>query len=94
MKQVKTISIQGTSFVIPDTLTERQVQQLGGILLSLKPLQTHYSRGYSDAYSWAESTARIEMGHANIYLSDEEAKQARDARNLTLDQAALADKVA
>ena len=81
MKQVKTVTVNGNQFVIPEYLSDRQVLELGSMLLILRPVQSTYSSDYSETFYWPAEEGSVKLGSFNVYNSKAEAELARDTYN-------------
>ena len=81
MKHVKTVTVGGNQFIIPEYLSDRQVLELGSMLLTLRPVQSVYSSDYNETFYWSAEEGSVKLGSFNVYDSRAEAELARDTYN-------------
>jgi hypothetical protein len=82
MNQVKTLEIDGTSYAIPDTMTDSKIADLAGALLMLRRIDYCCGNEYRASFHWAEpESVRVRLGTKQIYRDEAAARVARDAHN-------------
>jgi hypothetical protein len=76
------VSINGTRYVLPGNMSDKEVSSLCGMLLFLRPLDSVYSSDYQTEFHFQQlEHPAIRLGSCNIYTTEEAARAARDARN-------------
>ena len=81
MKQAKTVTVSGNQFIVPEYLSDRQVLELGSMLLTLRPVQSAYSSDYNETFFWSAEEGSVKLGTCNVYDSRTDAELARDTYN-------------
>jgi hypothetical protein len=82
MKTVKTLEIDGTSYAVPDTMTDSKIADLAGALLLLRRVEYCCGNEYRDSFHWPEAdSVRVRLGTKQIYRDETAARVARDAHN-------------
>ena len=85
MKQVKTIDIDGTSYVLPASISDSKLSELAGALLLLRRVDYCSDRDYRKAFHYPEQdSARVRLGTKSVYENEEQGMAARDEYNATL----------
>jgi len=85
---VNFVSINGAHYVMPVGMTDKEVASLCAMLLMLRPLDSVYSSDYkSDFHYQMLDNATIRLGSRSIYVTEEAARAARDARNVEIEAA-------
>lgn len=80
--KVKTITIGYQTFALPEGTSAKDLQQLGGFLLSLREVGSFYSRGPDvDSFRYLGESARIQLGEDVLFTDRGTAEAARDARS-------------
>ena len=80
------VSINGTQYVLPAGMSDKEVASLCAMLLMLRPLDSVYSSDYkSDFHYQLLDNATIRLGTRSIYVTEVAARSARDARNAALE---------
>jgi hypothetical protein len=76
------VSINGTRYVLPGNMSDKEVSSLCGMLLFLRPLDSVYSSDYKTEFHFQQlEHPAIRLGSCNIYTTEEAARAAREARN-------------
>ena len=80
------VSINGTRYVLPGNMSDKEVSSLCGMLLFLRPLDSVYSSDYKNEFHFQQlEHPAIRLGSCNIYVTEEAARAARDARNAEIE---------
>ena len=88
MKTVKTLEIDGTSYAIPDTMTDNKLADIAGALLLLRRVEYCCGNEYRASFHWPEAdSVRVRLGTKQVYETEAAARDARDARNAELEAA-------
>jgi len=89
MKMIaNTLSINGTDYVIPGGMTDKEVNSLCAMLMRFRRLDEVYSSNYKDQFVYQEEQyISIRLGTRNVYITEEAAREAREARNAELEAA-------
>lgn len=86
MKTVKTLEIDGTSYAIPDTMTDNKLADLAGALLLLRRIDYCCGNEYRESFHWPEAdSVRVRLGTKQVYETEAAARTVRDARNAELE---------
>jgi hypothetical protein len=82
MKTVKTLEIDGTSYAIPDTMTDNKLADIAGALLLLRRVDYCCGNEYRASFHWPEAdSVRVRLGTKQLYETEVAAREARDAHN-------------
>jgi hypothetical protein len=82
------VSINGLMYVLPGHLTDKDVSALCAMLLLLRPLDSVYSSDYKSEFHYQMlDYVPVRLGSRSIYVSEEAARSARDARNAEIEAA-------
>jgi len=85
---VNFVSINGAHYVMPVGMTDKEVASLCAMLLMLRPLDSVYSSDYKSDFNYQMlDNATIRLGSRSIYVTEEAARAARDARNVEIEAA-------
>ena len=86
----ETLFINGTEYVIPGGMTDKEVTALCGLLLRFRRVEKVYSSDYADTFAYQQlDYISVQLSHRDIYVSEDEARSAREARNAEIAAAKL-----
>lgn len=76
------VQINGTEYVLPQGATDKEIAALCSMLLSMRRIDSVYSSDYKTEYRYQEAeTLTIRLGSREIYILEDSARAAREARN-------------
>lgn len=88
MKTVKTLEIDGTVYVIPESMTDSKIADLAGAMLLLRRVDYCCDSDYRLSFHWPEAdSVRVRLGTKQVYETEAAARTARDARNAEIEAA-------
>lgn len=80
--RMSVVQINGTEYVLPQGATDKEIAALCSMLLSMRRIDSVYSADYNTEYRYQEGeTLTIRLGSREIYVLEDQARAARDARN-------------
>jgi hypothetical protein len=79
---MKTISINGSLFLIPETMTVREVQQLAGALVTLTVIQSEYSYSDSGYMYYAADGAEVKIKDTDLVTKQEAQDRSSEGRKV------------
>lgn len=85
------LTIKDQSFALPVGMSQKDIQQLAGFLVTLPALRQVYSSDYQQTFMYPESCT-LSLGEAGIYLNREEAQAAADAASEAIKAKRLAEE--
>lgn len=95
MKTTRFMKVDGKQFILPDSLTDKEIATLGAILLQLRTAQTIYCKNYEDKFTYInEENVIVSLGTCEPFMTEAEGRAARDARNAEIDAAKAAAEAA
>jgi hypothetical protein len=77
-KTVRTITVAGVRFALPDGMSNKDIQQLGGFLLTLARVEVTYSKDYRTDYYYLTSPEAVSLGEHQVHANRDEAKAAAE----------------
>jgi predicted subunit of tRNA(5-methylaminomethyl-2-thiouridylate) methyltransferase len=84
------VQINGTEYVLPQGATDKEVATLCSMLLSMRRIDSIYSSDYNTEFRYQEGeTLTIRLGSREIYVLEDSARAAREARNAEIAAAKL-----
>ena len=84
------IQINGTEYVLPQGATDKEIAALCSMLLSMRRIDSVFSSDYKTEYRYQEAeTLTIRLGSREIYVLEDSARAAREARNEEIKAAEL-----
>lgn len=76
------VQINGTEYVLPQGATDKEIAALCSMLLSMRRIDSVFSSDYKTEYRYQEAeTLTIRLGSREIYVLEDSARAAREARN-------------
>jgi hypothetical protein len=91
MKTVRTINLGYETFVVPVSMTEKDLVLFLGTFATLERVQSCHSKDYEKAFSYSAQALSIATGSVTLYNSKELAQEDRDQYDtLKAEQAAQA----
>lgn len=95
MKTTRYIKVDGKQFILPDSLTDKEVATLGAILLQLQTANTLYCKSYENTFTYInKQNVEVSLGTCEPFSTEAEARAAREARNAEIDAAKAAAEAA
>jgi hypothetical protein len=77
--KVKTITINYQTFILPEAMSNKDVQLLGGFLLALRETTSLRTEDYRQEFCYPGDSARVQLGQAELFETRAQAEVARDA---------------
>lgn len=82
MQTVKTIEIDGSTYLLPAGITDNKLAELAGSLLLLRRVDYCCDNEYRKTFHYPEQdSARVRIGTKQVYDTQEAAHNARDLHN-------------
>lgn len=78
MKTVRTITVGGSRFALPDSMSNKDIQQLGGFLLTLARVDVTYSKDFGTDYYYLTTPDAVSLGEYQVHANRDEAKAAAE----------------
>jgi hypothetical protein len=84
MKRVQTITIGGTSYILPEDMDIKTRTQMAAALLLLQQLDHEYDTDYKTYWFESDRNLTVNFGWTEVHDNKATALMARDARNQQL----------
>jgi hypothetical protein len=95
MKTTRFMKLDGKQFILPESLTDKEVATLGALVLQLRVSHNVYSSDYETTYTFVSAdNVSVSLGTCAPYPSEADARAARDARNAEIEAAKVAKAAA
>lgn len=89
----KMLTIDGTRYALPEGMTQKDVQTLAGLLVTLTRIDYEYCYGSGENYFYAREGAAVSIGHVEL-VTKAEAKAAAEKSRLEYEAKKAAEKAA
>ena len=88
----QTLFVDGREFVIPGGMTDKEVTTLCAMLLRFRRVDEFFPSDYNQRFSYQDlDYVPVRLGLRELYVTEAEARAARDARNVEIEATKAAE---